>query len=80
MREIASDVVVAAAERTAGPPDDAGWVTAVVPIESLTHAHGDLLRLGADVEVLAPARLRALLAATAAELAALYAAPAGTGG
>ncbi|QGN48739.1 helix-turn-helix transcriptional regulator [Micromonospora sp. WMMD558] len=73
LREIASDVVVAAAEGSAGPPDDAGWVTATVPIESLTHAHGDLLRLGADVEVLSPPELRARLAATAAELAALYA-------
>ncbi|PZF98141.1 helix-turn-helix transcriptional regulator [Micromonospora deserti] len=73
LREIASDVVVAAAQRSAGPPDGAGWVTVVVPIESLTHAHGDLLRLGAEVEVLAPAELRARLAATAAELAARYA-------
>ncbi|MGN9779640.1 WYL domain-containing protein [Micromonospora sp. H33] len=73
LRETASDVVVAAAEESAGPPDDTGWVTAVVPIESLTHAHGDLLRLGADVEVLSPPELRASLAATAADLAALYA-------
>ncbi|MEU4782740.1 WYL domain-containing protein [Micromonospora sp. NPDC023633] len=73
LREIASELVVAAVDETAGPPDDAGWVTAVIPIESLTHAHGDLLRLGADVEVLAPAALRERLAATAAGLAALYA-------
>ncbi|WP_435208692.1 hypothetical protein [Micromonospora sp. bgisy143] len=38
----------------------------------MTHAHGDLLRLGADVEVLRPVALRKLLAATAAGLAALY--------
>ncbi|SCL72360.1 helix-turn-helix transcriptional regulator [Micromonospora peucetia] len=73
LREIASELVVAAVDDTAGPPDDVGWVTAVVPIESLTHAHGDLLRLGADVEVLAPAALRDRLAATATALAALYA-------
>ncbi|MDO3704926.1 WYL domain-containing protein [Micromonospora sp. C28SCA-DRY-2] len=72
LREIASDVVAGAAERNAGPPDAAGWVTTLVPIESLTHAHGDLLRLGAEVEVLAPAELRARLADTAAALAALY--------
>ncbi|MFC0007691.1 helix-turn-helix transcriptional regulator [Micromonospora siamensis] len=72
--EVASDVVVAAVDATAGPPDDAGWVEAVVPIESLTHAHGDLLRLGAEVEVRSPAALRDRLAATAAGLAALYAA------
>ncbi|MEU4644829.1 WYL domain-containing protein [Micromonospora sp. NPDC023814] len=73
LREIASELVVASVDATAGPPDEAGWVTAVIPIESLTHAHGDLLRLGAEVEVLAPAALRERLAATAADLAALYA-------
>ncbi|MEU6078332.1 WYL domain-containing protein [Micromonospora sp. NPDC047074] len=80
LREIVSPLVVTAVDETAGPPDDAGWVTAVVPIESLTHAHGELLRLGADVEVLAPAALRDRLAATAAALAALYGPrPAGIG-
>ena len=73
LREVASELVAAAAETSAGPPDADGWVTAVVPIESLTHAHGDLLRLGAQVEVLAPTELREMLAATAVELAALYA-------
>ncbi|WP_405089524.1 WYL domain-containing protein [Micromonospora sp. NBC_01392] len=72
LHEIGSDVVVGAVEASAGPPDAAGWVRAVIPIESLTHAHGDLLRLGADVEVLSPADLRARLAGTAAALAALY--------
>lgn len=72
LREIAGDPVVTAVEASAGPPDARGWVTAVLPIESLTHAHGELLRLGADVEVLAPAALRERLAATAAGLAALY--------
>ncbi|WP_433120741.1 helix-turn-helix transcriptional regulator [Micromonospora sp. CA-246542] len=73
LREIGSDPVVAAVDATAGPADAQGWVTAVLPIESLTHAHGDLLRLGADVEVLSPGALRERLAATAAGLAALYA-------
>ncbi|WP_309233964.1 WYL domain-containing protein [Micromonospora sp. ATA51] len=73
LREIGSDAVVAAVDRSAGPPDHAGWVRAVVPIESLTHAHGDFLRLGAEVEVVSPAELHARLADTAAALAALYA-------
>ena len=47
LREIGSDPVVAAVDASAGPPDARGWVTAVLPIESLTHAHGDLLRLAA---------------------------------
>ncbi|MGY0005315.1 helix-turn-helix transcriptional regulator [Micromonospora sp. I033] len=72
LREVASDTVVAAVDASAGPPDDRGWVRAVVPIESLTHAHGDLLRLGAEVEVLSPAALRDRLAETATALTALY--------
>ncbi|WP_262281769.1 YafY family protein [Micromonospora sp. MA102] len=72
LREIASDAVVGAVDAGAGPPDAEGWVRAVVPIESLTHAHGDLLRLGAEVEVLSPAALRDRLAETATALAALY--------
>ncbi|MFG2107141.1 helix-turn-helix transcriptional regulator [Micromonospora chersina] len=76
LREVASDAVVAAVDASAGPPDAAGWVRAVVPIESLTHAHGDLLRLGAEVEVLTPTTLRARLAETATALAALYHPPA----
>ncbi|MEV0428652.1 transcriptional regulator [Micromonospora sp. NPDC050495] len=75
LREIASDTVVAAVDATAGPPGADGWIRAAVPIESLTHAHGDLLRLGAEVEVLSPAALRDRLAGTAAALAALYQRP-----
>ncbi len=59
---------VAAGERQ---PD--GWVLARIPIESDGHAEGELLRLGATVEVLAPASLRDRMTATAAGLAALYA-------
>jgi predicted DNA-binding transcriptional regulator YafY len=73
LREVAADPVIRAAEETAGPPDDAGWVTARVPIESLTHAHGEFLRLGAEVEVLSPEPLRERLAETVRDLAALYA-------
>ncbi|MEV0091019.1 YafY family protein [Streptomyces sp. NPDC050738] len=47
--------------------------TATVPIESLDHAHGEFLKLGADIEVMEPAELRDRLAGTAAQLAALYA-------
>ncbi|MEW9553006.1 helix-turn-helix transcriptional regulator [Nonomuraea sp. NPDC050783] len=64
-----------AARRTAGPPDAAGWTRVTVPIESVEHALGEFLRLGVDVEVLAPAELRERLAATAAVLAERYRAP-----
>ena len=75
MTEMMSPAVISAAEATASPADQRGWVTAVVPIESLIHAHQDFLRLGADVEVLEPAELRHRLAETARSLAAIYAGP-----
>lgn len=49
-----------------------GWIEAAVPIESEEHAERELLRLGAQVEVLEPASLRARLAATVDALAGLY--------
>jgi predicted DNA-binding transcriptional regulator YafY len=72
MTEMMSPALVSAVAATAGPPDSDGWVTAVVPIESLIHAHQDFLRLGAEVEVLEPAVLRERLAETARALAAIY--------
>jgi hypothetical protein len=44
----------------------------VIPIESLEHAHGELLRLGANVEVLSPGDLRARIQHTARGLAGIY--------
>ncbi|MFC5663149.1 helix-turn-helix transcriptional regulator [Kitasatospora misakiensis] len=49
-----------------------------VPIESVDHAHGEFLRLGAEIEVLAPAELRDRIAATVRALAARYGAPPAT--
>jgi predicted DNA-binding transcriptional regulator YafY len=72
MTDMMSQAVVSAVAATAGPPDADGWVTAVVPIESLIHAHQDFLRLGADVEVLEPAELRQRLAETSRVLARIY--------
>ncbi|MEV7121034.1 helix-turn-helix transcriptional regulator [Kitasatospora griseola] len=61
------------ARRLGVAPADDGWTQARVPIESVDHAHGEFLRLGADIEVLEPPALRARLAATARTLAARYA-------
>ncbi|OKI85127.1 helix-turn-helix transcriptional regulator [Micromonospora sp. CB01531] len=61
-----------AARAAAGEPDEHGWLETSVPIESVKHAHTELLKLGAEVEVLAPAELRERLAATAHALARLY--------
>ena len=65
--------VMEAVRRTESPADAHGWVTATVPIESLTHAESEFLKLGCDVEVVEPAELRDRLAATSRALAALYA-------
>jgi predicted DNA-binding transcriptional regulator YafY len=55
-----------------GAPDPDGWVTLVMPMESPEVAYHELLRLGADVEVLAPAELRQRLVATAHAMSCLY--------
>ncbi|MCC5576706.1 WYL domain-containing protein [Microtetraspora sp. AC03309] len=73
LRDLMSSAVISAMEETAGVLDDRGWSTATVPIESLTHAQTEFLKLGAEVEVLEPAELRRKLAETAQALAALYA-------
>jgi predicted DNA-binding transcriptional regulator YafY len=72
--DLMSSAVIEAVDATAGAPDVLGWVTATVPIESLTHARTEFLKLGAEVEVLSPPELRRTLAETATALAALYAA------
>ncbi|WP_413752407.1 YafY family transcriptional regulator [Streptomyces sp. R-74717] len=71
----ASRLMGAAARALAdsGTPDPDGWIRAVLPVESLDHAHGVFLALGEDVEVLGPPELRAALAATVRALAMRYA-------
>lgn len=61
------------AARTRGEPDDAGWTSSTIPIESIEHAAGDVLRLGAEAEVMAPLGLRRRVAEIAAQLGAIYA-------
>ncbi|MFD0415541.1 helix-turn-helix transcriptional regulator [Streptomyces sp. NPDC127108] len=64
--------VARAVDATATPVGDDGWVEAVIPTESTAHACGELLRLGVDVEVVAPAELRRAMAATVTALARTY--------
>ncbi|MEQ4724560.1 YafY family protein [Nonomuraea sp. B19D2] len=64
--------VVGAALAAAGEPDQEGWLTLTVPIESITHARWLLLRMGAAVEVLGPPELRALMCEAVAELHKMY--------
>jgi predicted DNA-binding transcriptional regulator YafY len=64
---------VAEAADLADPKTDAGgWMRVTIPIESVEHAAGELLRLGAEAEVLEPAELRQRLAGTAKRIAAIY--------
>ncbi|MER7682336.1 WYL domain-containing protein [Streptomyces sp. NPDC096934] len=62
-----------AALEALGAPDDRGWVTVTLPVESEEVAHAQLMGLGPEVEVLSPVALRERFAADAARLAALYA-------
>ncbi|MGW7543888.1 helix-turn-helix transcriptional regulator [Streptomyces sp. NPDC054770] len=63
---------VAEALASATAPDAAGQVTLDLPVESEDVAFGQLTGLGADVEVLAPAGLRARFREHARALAAVY--------
>jgi predicted DNA-binding transcriptional regulator YafY len=78
MRELMSSAVIQTADQTATAPDDHGWVTAMIPVESLEHAQAELLRLGGEVEVLAPPALRDRMRQTALSLSRMYAPMAGS--
>ncbi|MFD0414538.1 helix-turn-helix transcriptional regulator [Streptomyces sp. NPDC127108] len=53
-------------------PDERGWVTITLPVESTVVAYTQLLMLGSEAEVIGPPELRDRIAATAARMAALY--------
>ncbi|MFI7606407.1 helix-turn-helix transcriptional regulator [Micromonospora sp. NPDC049366] len=77
MTHVFPPAMTRAARAAAGEPDADGWLLTTVPIESVKHGHIELLKLGAEVEVLAPAELRERFTGTAHRLAALYPAPGG---
>jgi predicted DNA-binding transcriptional regulator YafY len=60
------------ARAEAGEPDATGWLVTRVPIESVRHGHIELLKLGAEAEVLDPPELRECFVATALGLVATY--------
>ncbi|WP_433222928.1 helix-turn-helix transcriptional regulator [Dactylosporangium sp. CS-047395] len=60
------------ARATLREPGPDGWCEATVPLENLPHAAAGLLRLGPEARVVAPPELVAHMAATIAEMAALY--------
>jgi len=64
--------VAQAAEASASPADEAGWRRVTIPIESVAHAAQQVLRLGAQAEVLKPAALRRELLERIEAVAAIY--------
>lgn len=73
LRLLAEMSAAAADAAAAARPDADGWITADIPVEKTEVAALQLLRLGAEAEILAPAALRAAVAAEAKRTAALYA-------
>lgn len=67
--------VARAAAESAGAPDKTGWRQTTIPIESIDQAASELLRLGTEVEVLAPAPLRGRVADLAGAVARVYRIP-----
>lgn len=68
-----SHAVADATDRTLQDDAVPGWQRVTIPIESIEHAAGQLLRLGPEAQVLKPAALRRQAAQTIAAMAALYA-------
>ncbi|MFF4183988.1 helix-turn-helix transcriptional regulator [Streptomyces sp. NPDC001691] len=66
------DAVREALAERAGEPDDDGWVTVTLAVESQDVAYGQLLTLGPELEVLEPAALRERFADAARALRQLY--------
>lgn len=70
LRNATDEDAAAAAIASAGPPDEEGWREVELEVESLPVATTQLLSLGAGVEVVAPAVLRAALAELGVAIAA----------
>ena len=62
-----------AVDRASGEADDEGWIRLTIPVESVERSVRELIKLGPDAEVLAPAELRQAMGEAARRLAALYA-------
>jgi predicted DNA-binding transcriptional regulator YafY len=69
---LVTPAVIQAARDNAGEPDEAGWVRTVIPIESVRHAHAELMRFGGEAEVLEPAELRDRMVASARAVLEIY--------
>ena len=67
-----SETVKLAVEAAIITPDADGWAELEVPIEEIGWAAREMIRMGAEVEVLAPPELRERVMAAALRLASLY--------
>jgi len=56
--------VLAAAAKTASEPDQRGWITCTIPLESADYGIRELMRLGVEAEVVSPEPLRIQMAQT----------------
>jgi len=72
MLEAFTSPYVRAATQISSTVDTQGWHTAVMPVGSLGQACVELLRFGADAEVLEPPELRAKMATVVAAMNELY--------
>jgi predicted DNA-binding transcriptional regulator YafY len=72
MLEMFMSPFVRAATRIETEADAQGWRTAIMPVGSVRQACVDLLRFGAQVEVLEPPELRAKMAEIAAGMSTIY--------
>jgi predicted DNA-binding transcriptional regulator YafY len=70
-----SDAVARAIGRAPEKADRRGWRRVGIPIESVDHAALELLRVGAECEVVSPPELRERMAANAAALSRIYRRP-----
>ena len=73
LAELLGSYVAEAIAKTAGKPDKRGWVKCTIPVETSEHGVRDLLRLGADVEVIAPESARMAIVKALKEAMAQYA-------
>jgi len=69
-----SAAVAEAVERADSKPDRRGWHKVTIPIESVEMAALELLKVGAECEVLQPPELRRRIAANAREISGRYSA------
>ena len=72
LRVIGDRSLVDEAMAAASEPDGQGWVTVTLPVESMEVAYDQMLWLGPEVEVLAPAELRARMRESARRSTALH--------